>query len=239
MPRNVPPPSTNRRSLRWRLLTLAPALMLLLFHSGCASPLNVIMTLGYLIGGPPSIEPDFDAQTKKSLSEKKKTTLVLCYAPTELKWDFESVDDELGRHVTHRLNQNHCKVIDPNAVHAWLDENPDWDRPQEIGAAFKVDYVVFVELSKFNLYEENSSNLFRGRSDVMVTVYEMDGEEGDVIYQKELASRFPIHAPISTAEMSAPQFRRTYISRLSDEVGRLFYEYYTADDVGSGMISGL
>lgn len=238
MPRNLFQTPTILRNLRRPLLALAPVLLLVFFHAGCASPLNMIMTLGYLIGGPPSIEPDFDAQTKKSLSEKDKVTLVLCYAPTELKWDFESVDQELGRHVTHRLNQNHCKVIDPNQVHAWLDENPDWDRPTEIGAYFKVDYVVFVELSKFSLYEENSSTLFRGRSDVTVTVYEMDGDDGDLIYQKTLASRFPIHAPVATADMSAPQFRRTYISRLSEEVGRLFYEYYQADDVGSGLLNG-
>ena len=73
-----------------------PRIGLLLMILGCLTMTGCsqIVTLGYLIGGPPSIEPDFDAKTNISLNKKKKKVLVLCYAPKEVKWDFDSVDRE-------------------------------------------------------------------------------------------------------------------------------------------------
>ncbi len=46
------------------------------------------MILGYLIGGPPSIEPDFDKETGISLQGKDKTVAVVCFAPRELLAEF-------------------------------------------------------------------------------------------------------------------------------------------------------
>ena len=71
--------------------------------------------------GLPDRRPSLDRsrlrrKTKQSLADKGKKTLVLCYAPTELKWDNEAVDQELAKHVAYRLNMNKIKVIDPDRV---------------------------------------------------------------------------------------------------------------------------
>jgi hypothetical protein len=226
----------RRSTLKFWLRALF-LLLLVLPQFGC----NFFILAAYLIGGPPSIEPDFDKMTGKSLSDKKRLVLVLCYAPMEIKWDFESVDRELAVHVTHRLNQNHIRMINPDAVQGWLDQNEDWDKPEEIGAYFNVDYVVFIEMNKFTLYEENSSSLYRGQSDLVVSVIEMDKSEkdgdkseGEVIYTKEVASRYPTLLPVSTADQTFYNFKRLYMSELSNEVGKLFYEQFAGDDIGSG-----
>ena len=49
--------------------------MLLLTQAGC---LKQMLFLGYLIGGPPSIEPDFDRNAKKSMTGKDVTVAVVC-----------------------------------------------------------------------------------------------------------------------------------------------------------------
>jgi hypothetical protein len=121
-------------------------------------------------------------------------------------------------------------------VRAWLDQHDDWDRPEEIGEAFQCKYVVYIDLLSFSLYEEGSSQLYRGRAEAVVSVTEVDKESGDgeKIFSKEVLSRFPIHAPRSTAEVTYSSFKREYLSRLSEEVGRLFYEHYNGDDVVDG-----
>lgn len=200
--------------------------------AGCSQ----IVTLGYLIGGPPSIEPDFDAKTNISLNKGKKKVLVLCYAPKEVKWDFDSVDRELGRHIAHRLNNNHITVISPDAVHAWLDEHDDWDKPDEIGHDLEADFVIFIEISEFGLYEQGSSDLYRGHSESLITVYEMENGEGNEIYTKEYISKFPTLQPVSASDQSYYDFKRHYLSRLSDEIGRHFYEYYNGDDIPHGSL---
>ncbi|MCA8989918.1 MAG: hypothetical protein KDA78_19895, partial [Planctomycetaceae bacterium] len=78
--------------------------------TGC----NYAILLGYLIGGPPSIEPDFDIQTNKSMSDKEVSVCVVAFAPTELKWDFDKIDHELARYVAFRLVEHDIKVVNPD-----------------------------------------------------------------------------------------------------------------------------
>lgn len=180
------------------------------------------------IGGAPRFEPDFSTQTGQKLEGKDKTVLVMCYAPTELKWDNDKVDYELAKHVAHRLNLNKIKVIDPDRVHAWLDKNKDWHKTVEVGAEFKVDYIVHVDLKEYSLFEEHSSDLYRGRADVVVSVYKMDDDksDGNLIYSKDLISRFPSNTPVDAYSCSYDNFKKAYQSKLSREIGMLFYEHF-------------
>lgn len=219
-----------RQPQRWlfSLILLVTCLMPI----GCSQ----IVTLGYLIGGPPSIEPDFDKVTGISLNKKGKKVLILCDAPKEVKWDFDSIDRELSRYVAHRLSANKIKVMDPDAVNEWLDLHADWDTPDEIGRYFEADYVIFLEVNEFGLYEQGSMSLYRGHAECMITVYKMEDGEGENIYSKEYVSKFPLLEPVSTSDQSYYDFKRLYMSRLSDEIGRHFYEHFAGDDIPHGSL---
>lgn len=220
-------PTQSLRMVRFAALVLGSLLASASFV-GC----NYIVLAGYLIGGPPSIEPDFDAQTKKSMTAKDVTVAVVCFAPTDIKWDFDKIDNEIAKYVTFRLHSHKIKVVNPDSVRAWLDENGEWDQPTEIGAAFNVNYVVYIDLQKYSLFEEDSSNLYRGRAEGMVSVYEMDETgDGEKIYTKEIVSKYPLAVPRDTHEVTYSKFKREYLSRLAEEIGRLFYEYYHGDDI--------
>lgn len=196
--------------------------------TGC----NVGILLGYLIGGPPSIEPDFDVMTTQSMSEKDVTVCVVAFAPTELKWDFPKIDHELARYVAFRLVEHDIKVVNPDQVKAWLDANPDWDKAEEIGKALDCTYVIYIDMNDFSLYEENSTTLYRGRSECYISTFEMDEEGyGEKIYSKEVNSKYPIRAPRATTEMSLDTFKREYLARLSKEIGWLFFERYNGDNI--------
>jgi len=204
------------------VISLASAL------SGC----NYLILAGYLIGGPPSIDPDFDVVTNKSLTDPGVTVAVVCYAPPEILWDFDSIDSEIAKYVAFRLHQHKIRVINPDRISAWLDENDEWDAPEEIGRAFDATYVIYIDLQSFSLYEANSAHLYRGRSEAIVSVYQTDDQGGgERIYTKELLSRYPLAAPRSTYEVTYTTFKRQYLSRLSEEIGRLFYEHYNGDDI--------
>ena len=220
------------------LQTFLPAMRLaaiacVLVQAGCAQT----VLLGYLIGGPPSIEPDFDAQTGFSLTDEGVTVAVVCYAPNELKWDFEKIDDEIAAAVTQRLAMANVKVMDPDYVRAWTEEHPDWERPEEIGAVFETDYVIDIEINTFSLYEENSSTLYRGRTDALVNVVKMDDPksglaEGERIYSKQVDLVYPTRIPRSTQEESYLQFKRDYLSRLSESIGWIFTDRFHGDMIG-------
>src|SRR5262245_8514426 len=110
-----------------RRAALASLLGGLLTASGCSE----FVMLGVLLGGPPSIEPDFDKETGKGLDNPDYNVAVICFAPTELKLSHPKVDREVATTVALRLAQNEIKIINPDRVAAWLDQNPDWDQPEE------------------------------------------------------------------------------------------------------------
>lgn len=224
--------STVIHSRRGWLRTLTSWLCILCLcvtTSGC----NYIVLLGYLIGGPPSIEPDFDAMTKKSLTDKDIVVAVACYAPKDVLYDFSHIDRDLTRMVSQRLRDHKITVRHPDVVFKWIDENPDYDQPVEIGVALQVTHLIYIDLTNFTLYEKGSHELYRGRSEGMVTVFEIDkdSEDGEPIYTKELLSVFPLAVPRSSYEVSKQVFLGQYLARLSEEVGRLFYEHYNGDDI--------
>lgn len=209
-------------------LTLVLLATVAIGTSGC----NYIVLLGYLIGGPPSIEPDFDSMTGESLTDKEVIVAVVCYAPKEVLYDYSRVDRDIAKYVSYQMTAKKIKVLNPDLVQKWLDENSNWDEPSEIGEALGATHVVYIDITKYTLYEENSHELYRGRSEVDVTVYEIDEDgEGEPIYSTELLSRFPLAAAQDSSEISRPGFQARYHQRLSFEVGRLFYEHYNGDDI--------
>ncbi|WP_437204719.1 hypothetical protein [Planctomicrobium sp. SH664] len=194
---------------------------------GCSQ----FVLISYLLHGPPSIEPDFDAETGESMSAPKKVVAVVCFAPTELQWKFPQIDDDVAKYLTYRLAEKHIKVIEPDYIRAYCDEHPDWEKASEIGKFFHANYVIEVELADFSLYEGESTTLYRGRTEAYVHVVKMDDEfeEGERIFTKELDFVFPTKVPRSSYDQPLPQFKKEYLSRLSERLGFLFYERYQGD----------
>jgi hypothetical protein len=232
----------DRRGRSWRqageahrrLWLWAAVVSLTLTQSGC----QAVVLLGYLIGGPPSTDPDFHQKTKQTMADKTKVVLVYCYAGKELKWDNEAVDYDLAKHVAHRLNSNKIKVIDPDLVYDWLDKNDKWRKTAEIGKHFRVDYVVHIDVKDYSLFEPHANNLYRGRADIIVNVVKMDEDkrDGNVIYTTAVKSFFPTRSPVDSNVMSYAEFKKHYLSALSDEIGKLFYPKETGDDIPYGMM---
>ena len=219
--------SRAKRFTRFRLLLATVALCVTI--SGCQQ----FVIISYLLHGPPSIEPDFDAETGESMSVPDVTVAVVCYTPTELKWKFPQLDEQVATHVAYRLGQNYIKMIHPDYVKAWVDEHPDWEKAEEIGKAFDTDYVIEIEIADFSLYEGTSTTLYRGRTEAYVHVVKID-ENGDAdrIFTKEIHFAYPTQVPRSSSDLSLGEFRKEYLSSLSEKIGWLFYDRFHGDMIG-------
>lgn len=217
-----------------RLVRLSLLAGILLTGLGC----KLVMMAGYLIGGPPSIEPDFDVQTKKSMTDYDVMVAVVVWAPKEVKFDDPKLEEDLEQNIAYKLHAKHVKTVTPQRVREWLDKHPKYDKAAELGADFKAKlkpktfYVIDVELSDYSLYEKGSQTLHRGTAEIFIRVWEIDDNgEGTVIYNTKVNSMWPLAAPKSTNDIGQPQFRRRYLQRLAEEIGRKFYEHYNGDDL--------
>jgi hypothetical protein len=208
---------------------LAAALAITFTSSGC---LTELIATSFMMADSPSFQPDFVRMTKQSMTANNVSVAVVCRAPNNVKWDFDNIDQALAKYVTYRLRAKRVTVFNPDVVQAWMDKNEDWDKPEEIGAALGATYVISIDLRKFTLFEPDSPNLFRGRAEAMVSVVAMDeNQEGGEIYAQEVASQYPLDMARSTSEVTHSKFKRQYLVRLSEDIGRLFYEHYE----GEGM----
>ena len=161
------------RTISKQITTLAMVLLMCTVTSGC----NYLVIFGYLIGGPPSVEPEFDKETKESMTDEDVRVAVVCFAPNEIN----------------------------------------------------------IDLNEFTLYEEGSPNLYRGRSESIVSVWKMDDDNhAEKIFSSEKTSKYSMHQPVSSGDKTYLTFKGEYLTRLSDEIGRFFYEYYVADEIATG-----
>ena len=216
-------------------LTNLLVLVMITWISGALTGCNYVMVFGYLLGGPPSVEPAFDKETKECMTDKGVKVAVVCFAPDDIKYNFENIDYEVAMYVSHQLHAHKIVVISPDRVRGWLEENKDWDKPEEIGSHFEVTYVIYIDLNKFTLWDEGSTELRRGRAEGIVSVWKMDDDNhAEKIFSAEKISKYPMHQPVSAGDKSYNQFKGEYLTRLSDEIGRMFYEYYVADEIASG-----
>ena len=60
-----------------------------------------------------------------------------------------------------------------------------------------------------------------------------EGGEGEKVFVDKIMSIYPLISPRDTHDITLSSFKREYLSRLSEEIGRHFYEYYNGDDVGA------
>ena len=207
--------------------------LLLSLVVGISQGCSPIAMIGYLLAGPPSIEPDFEAETGLSMEGGKKKVAVVCFAPKDLLIEFPQIDDEVAAQVAYRLNEHGISIIQPEYIRAWVDEHPDWELPEEIGREFKADFVVQVELAAFSLYEGDSTTLYRGRTEAYVKVCAMeeDHKGGEQVFTKDIDFIFPSAIPRSAYDTTQTRFKREYISRLSEKIGWLFYEHFNGDTI--------
>ena len=206
----------------WVFFAMLLGLMLALLPlSGC----NMFAAVNYIVNGEPTKDPDF-----RQLEDAK--VAVVCYVPSKFRYRFDSVDTDIAKKLSLLLQQKvkNIEVVESDLVANWLDQHANWSDVTEIGEEFQADYVVFADIQEFSIYEENSPNMYRGRSYVDIRVYDIK-DDGEVIYEIDLESLYPLGRPIPVGEKREKSFRREYVVRLSNEIGRHFYPYVPGEDV--------
>ncbi|MFV0443606.1 MAG: hypothetical protein ACK5Q5_08545 [Planctomycetaceae bacterium] len=209
------------------LLTVVCGLSLML--PGCAQ----FALVGLLLGGPPHIEPEFDRETGDSLVGVESKVVVVCYTDPRLKLKFSKLDAEVATYVTRLMQLNRINAVEPEAVRAWIDEHPDWETADEIGAALEADYVVEVEVTDFDLYETHSTTLYRGRTTAYLRTYKLgeDATTAERVFSKDINFMYPTKMARSSYDLTEIEFKREFLSRLGEEIGFMFYPSYNGDKI--------
>lgn len=235
-------------SLFVRLLLVA---MFVAPASGCQIIIGVLM----MLRGRPLIEADFKEQTGKDMMDEGKRVIVLCTSPDKAKAEYSGIDIDLSTEITRRLKYEKIKIVDEHSVATWMDDQGGLIDDESIAKAirkFKADYVILIELEEFSYHEENSRELFRGRSRgtahvIVLKQPKSTTKDGDKpaaskekskpadptpkrIYSRDFSSTYPVHQPVQSDSVSELAFRKQYVDRMADELARLFYDHRPGED---------
>lgn len=124
-------------------------------------------------------------------------------------------------HAALSMNIDDIELVRHSEIEQWLDvhgwQNSDY---VEIGKGVKADRLLAVELSGLKL--KNGQTLFRGETDIAVTVYEIPS--GKLLYRKQMPEfAFPQQGGKPITETSENKFRSFFLSIVTQEVAGLFY----------------
>ena len=231
-------PARGPGSFRRRALILGAAVILAGTLPGCQIIIGSLLTLQ----GRPKTTCEFTTMTNgKSLAEKGKKVIVLSTSSWSAQRAEPSLDLDIIDSVSRRLQIENVDVVDPHKVGTWLDDNggiKETTNLDPIGAKFGADYIVLFQFKDFGYREDNSPSLYRGHASYQVVVVEMvadknvkRGKRAKVIYNRHFDSKYP-NRPISEDEAGTQEvFKSKYVSRLSQDLTRLFVDYRPEDEI--------
>jgi hypothetical protein len=204
-------------------LRLAPVLFLVI--------LSIVVAFAvFVVRWPSSAStwPDFTRQTGNDLADWNFTSIVVCQAPVELKLNHKRIDHDVATSVAYGFNTHRIKVVDPARVSEWLEKQELGKNaidPSELGAEFHVNFVVYVELSEFEISRTLDDTHFQGSAVAKVHVLKMggDGQLGKTAYTKVIVHRCPVKTVEESNDLSEAAYTRLFLFALSTSIGRLFY----------------
>lgn len=153
---------------------------------------------------------------------EEKRVAVVCSTDGGLATDATS--SMLTGYIHAALNANVKKidVVRQSEVERWLDSHSNTDADYvEVGKGVKADCVLAVEVLNMSL--KNGATLYQGKSDITVTVYDVEAD-GKIMYRKQIPEfAFPKMGGPTITDITESKFRAKYIAIVARTVSNLFY----------------
>ena len=170
---------------------------------------------------------------------KEKRVAIVCL--TDRGMDSDSTSPIITAHLQNALlnNVKDCKIVHPKEVEQWIAAN-EWNKDDfvALGKGVEADQVVLIEVK--NLRLRNGQTLYRGVSDISLSVFDTE-EKGGIVYSKEMPEfAFPLGDGMPSTGTTEKKFKSYYLKVVADRVAGVFYPMdATADYALDATVSGL
>lgn len=212
-------------------LLLTAAVAIPLSVGGC----SLFVMGGKMLFGDPKVAASFKTQTGVDLTEGEKSLLVVCRSPHLILNEAPTFEYDLTDGLLRRLKQKGVKVVSPDKVSRWLDDNGgEFDDVKELARDFDADFIAVVDVQSVRFFEENSRDMLKGHAQGTIRVHETGMIGGERTAYEAFRSGFsmdhPRFRPVSIHEMSAHAFQRQFIDTLTRQIARQFHDYRTSEN---------
>ncbi len=164
----------------------------------------------------------------KGLEGKK--VAIICVSDAEA-YGPDTLTYTVSKTISLKLAQNVKKIniVPPSKIENWTDNN-DWDQMDfgAIGKGVGADMVVAIEIGGYTIHE--GATLYKGQSDLTVTVYDIkDGSK--IVFAKGPENYVFPSSGRPAIQTNDRQFEAVYLATLNDHICKLFYDHDALDEV--------
>lgn len=227
-------PLLRRHSSGCDAVLLAVALACAASQAGC---INVGVMTGRILFGDPKRTSVFEQRTGVSLEESQKKIAVVCTAPASLSNSFDTLQHDLQEEVTRRLLTRKLNAVRADdVVNALESTGGQFDRDAVAAALPDVDYIVHIDVERCTLTEDASPDMYRGRANGLMFVYEVDrSAEASAaprvlqVFYQEFNTQYPPAQPVMSDQMSARMFQSKFVDEFAVQLSRTFYDIHASE----------
>jgi hypothetical protein len=166
--------------------------------------------------------------------ENHRVAVMVWTDPSTL-FDYPYARYELASYVFDKLRAEMAQrklaidLVEPREVEDYLQKKIGTQiDPHALGQAFKADYIVYLEVLKFQMRDARLPQFLRGEIDASVSVHDIHADP-DQLSRYELAPvacQYPEGAPLLINATNAPLVREATYRKFAEQVARKFYEHH-------------
>lgn len=211
---------TFRGSFVLRRLVAVP---LLLTVVGC----NLLTPLIFIGDHKRKVAPEFDKLPDSRVA-------VLVWTDPATLYDYPNAREELGTYLADKLaaelaqRELGTEVVSPKQVEAFVkkDSAAQID-PAKVGAEFKTDYVVYIEVVGLQFRAPEQPQFLQGRIDASIAVYDTRGgrPRGERFALTPVECVYPSGTPVLMNATNALLVREATYHQFAEQIARKFYEH--------------
>jgi hypothetical protein len=136
------------------------------------------------------------------------------------------ISNRMSSECLQHLKPHIQEIPRPTEVIRWQESNLDWPNMTltQIAKTFQADTILYVELERYTMVEEQSANLLRGRVTARVQVAKVDAPRNPV-YETTVETLFPTDQPIGITDASEQNLRMATDQLFTQDVMQKFYDH--------------
>ena len=188
---------------------------------------NLLIPLVFIGEHRKKILPEFDKLANR------RVVILVWTAPSTL-FDYPFARFELASYISDKLHAETAlrklglDVVDPRDVEDLVQRkvNAQID-PQAVGRAFDADYVVYLEVLKFQIRNADEPQFLRGEIHASISVHDIRADP-DQLRRYELTPvrcQYPEGPAVLMTATNPPLVREATYRKFAEQVARKFYEH--------------
>ena len=188
---------------------------------------NMLTPLAFVLPDRTTVSPELDKLPNSRVA-------ILVWTDPSTLFDYPYARFELATFVGDKLygemarRELNTQLVDPRDVEDFLQKNPTARiDPQALGRAFDTDYVIYIEVLRFQVRDSDHPQFLRGRINASVSVQDMAADPDQLrrFVLTPVECTYPDLGPVVLNATNSPYIREQTYRKFAEIVARKFYEH--------------